>query len=179
MHINWFKNQICVLGCMLRSHARNGNEFRTQGNRWLPAKHWDAWFLNSSKSKTRLKFMKLGMISCVVGNHGHLWDQGPLAGSAGGMSRCTKSRRAWGSVTAITHAILPRFGPPWGVKPYSCFGGLMVERRWYAQHARPTGLPQGGSGYTHMRVWVIQPSNPFYSCHGPPFIDQGVTTMAK
>ena len=47
-----------------RSHARNGNEFQTPGHRrWLPAKHWDAWFLNSSKSKTRLKFMKLGMLS--------------------------------------------------------------------------------------------------------------------
>ena len=63
VHINWLKNQICVLGCMLRSHARNGNEFRTLGHRWLPAKHWDAWFLNSSKSKTRLKFMKLGILS--------------------------------------------------------------------------------------------------------------------
>ena len=48
---------------MLRYHARNGNEFQTPGHRWLPAKHWDAWFLNSSKSKTRLKFMKLGMVS--------------------------------------------------------------------------------------------------------------------
>ena len=48
---------------MLRSHARNGNEFQTPGHRWLPTKHWDAWFLNSSKSKTRLKFMKLGMLS--------------------------------------------------------------------------------------------------------------------
>ena len=38
------KNQICVLGCMLRSHARNGNEFQTPGHRWLRAKHWDAWF---------------------------------------------------------------------------------------------------------------------------------------
>ena len=63
MHINWLKNQICVLGCMLRSHARNWNEFQTPGHRWLPAKHWDAWFLNSGKSKTRLKFMKLGMLS--------------------------------------------------------------------------------------------------------------------
>ena len=57
------ENQICVLGCMLRSHARNGNEFQTLGHCWLPAKHWDAWFLNSSKSKTRLKFMKFGMLS--------------------------------------------------------------------------------------------------------------------
>ena len=63
MHINWLKNKICVLGCMLRSHARNVNEFQTLWHRWLLAKHWDAWFLNSSKSKTRLKFMKLGMLS--------------------------------------------------------------------------------------------------------------------
>ena len=59
VHINWWKNQICVLGCMLRSHARNGNEFQTPGH--LPAKCWDAWFLNSSKSKTHMKIMKLGM----------------------------------------------------------------------------------------------------------------------
>ena len=63
MHINWLKIQICVLGCMLRSHARNGNEIQTPGHCWLPAKRWDAWFLNSSKSKTCLKFMKLGMLS--------------------------------------------------------------------------------------------------------------------
>ena len=58
------ENQIFVLGCMLRSHARNGNEFQTPGHCWLPAKHWDTLFFNSSKSKTRLKFMKLGMLSC-------------------------------------------------------------------------------------------------------------------
>ena len=29
----------------------------------LGRKHWDTWFLNSNKSKTRLKFMKLGMLS--------------------------------------------------------------------------------------------------------------------
>ena len=46
MHINWLKNQICVLWCILRTHARNGNEFQTPGHRWLPAKHWDAWFFN-------------------------------------------------------------------------------------------------------------------------------------
>ena len=62
VHINWLKNQICVLGCMLRSDARNGNEFQTPGHRWLPAKCWDTLFLNSSKSKTHLKFMKLGML---------------------------------------------------------------------------------------------------------------------
>ena len=48
---------------MLRSHAGTGNEFQTPWHHLLPAKQWDAWFLNSSKSKTRLKFMKLGMLS--------------------------------------------------------------------------------------------------------------------
>ena len=33
MHINWLKIQICVLGCMLRSHARNGNEGQTPCHR--------------------------------------------------------------------------------------------------------------------------------------------------
>ena len=33
MHINWLKKQICVLGCMLRSHSRNGNEFQTPGQK--------------------------------------------------------------------------------------------------------------------------------------------------
>ena len=63
VHINWLKNQIFVHGCMLWSHARNGNEFQTPGHRWLPAKHCDASFLNSSKSKTCLKFMKFAMLS--------------------------------------------------------------------------------------------------------------------
>ena len=54
---------MCVLGWISRSHARNGNEIQTLGHCWLPAKRWDTWFLNSSKSKTRMKFMKLGMLS--------------------------------------------------------------------------------------------------------------------
>ena len=33
MHINWLKNQIFVLRCMLRSHARNGNECQTPCHR--------------------------------------------------------------------------------------------------------------------------------------------------
>ena len=45
------ETEICVLGWMLRSHARNGNEFQTPGHRWLPAKHWDAWFLNLVNQK--------------------------------------------------------------------------------------------------------------------------------
>ena len=63
MHQSWSKNHMCVLGWISRSHARDGIEIQTPGHYWLLAKHWDAWFLNSSKSKTRLKFMKLGMLS--------------------------------------------------------------------------------------------------------------------
>ena len=33
VHINWLKNQICVLGCMLRSRARNEDEFQTPRHR--------------------------------------------------------------------------------------------------------------------------------------------------
>ena len=33
MHINWLKNQICALRCMLRSPARNGNECQTPCHR--------------------------------------------------------------------------------------------------------------------------------------------------
>ena len=63
MHQSWLKNHMCVLGWISRSHARDGNEIQTLGHCWLSAKHWDAWFLNSSKSKIHLKFMKLGMLS--------------------------------------------------------------------------------------------------------------------
>ena len=33
MHINWLKIQICVLGCMLRSHAGYGSECQTPYHR--------------------------------------------------------------------------------------------------------------------------------------------------
>ena len=61
MHINSLKNQICVLGCMLMFHARNRNECQTPCHRRSVANIEK--FSNSSKSKTRLKFMKLGMLS--------------------------------------------------------------------------------------------------------------------
>ena len=44
------------------------------------------------------------------------------------------------------------------------------------------GLPQGYGDHKRMVAWVSQVSNrltPSYNCHGPPFIDQGVTTMAN
>ena len=81
---------------MLRSHAINGNEFQTPGHRWFPAKHWDAWFLNSSKSKTRLKFMKLGMLSWSGINM--LWYKFcPIWGSLGYMLLANRSfsQQAW------------------------------------------------------------------------------------
>ena len=55
MHINWLKIQICVLRFMIRSHARNGNECQTPHHR-----HSAANIEIPSKSKTGLKFMKLG-----------------------------------------------------------------------------------------------------------------------
>ena len=63
MHINWLKNQICVLGCMLRYHARNGNENSNTGAPLIAGKTLRCLVLDSSKSKNRLKFMKLGMLS--------------------------------------------------------------------------------------------------------------------
>ena len=90
MHINWLKNQICVFGCMLRSHARNGNEFQTPGHCWLPAKHWDTWFLNASKSKTRLKFMKLGMLSWI----GIKMSWNKIAPFGAGLGICFSQTRA-------------------------------------------------------------------------------------
>ena len=62
MHINWFKIQICSLGCMLgpmqemgMNVKHNATVTRPQTLRYL--------VLNSSKCKTRLKFMKVGMLS--------------------------------------------------------------------------------------------------------------------
>ena len=38
MHINWLKIQIYVVGCMLRSHGRNENEYQTPYHRHSAAK---------------------------------------------------------------------------------------------------------------------------------------------
>ena len=97
---------------MLRSHARNGNEFQTPGHRWLPAKHWDATFLNSSKSKTRLKFMKLGMLSCS-GINMPWYKFCPVCGRFGYMlltNRCFSKQAWWFSVGHV---------PPLGTERYA------------------------------------------------------------
>ena len=130
MHINWLKNQICVLGCMLRSHARNGNEFQTPGNSWLPAKHWDAWFLNSSKSKTRLKFMKLGMLSWS-GINMPWYKFCPIWGRFGYMlltNRSFSQQAWWFSVGNV---------PPLGTKRYPL--PLIAFKFFSCQH-RTTGV---------------------------------------
>ena len=67
----FIKNQIFFLGGMLRSHARNGNEFQTPWHRWLSAKQWDAWFLNSiiSKRNSRDLACYLGAASTCRGTN--------------------------------------------------------------------------------------------------------------
>ena len=40
--------------------------------------------------------------------------------------------------------------------------------------AKPVGRNQLGA-----KMQLSQSSKPLYGCHGPPFIDQGVTTVAK
>ena len=129
MHINWLKNQICVLGCMLRSHARNGNEFQTPGHRWLPAKHWDASFLNYSKSKTRLRFMKLGMLSWS-GINMSWYKFCPIWGKFGYMLLTNRnfSRQAWWfSVWNIPPLWTKRY--PFPVIAFKIFSRVNIEQQ--------------------------------------------------
>ena len=63
MHTNGWKIKYVSLGACLGPMQEMGMKIQTTGHRWLPAKHWDAWFLNFCKSKIRLKFMKIGMLS--------------------------------------------------------------------------------------------------------------------
>ena len=130
VHINWSKNQICVLGCMLRSHARNGNEFQTPGHRWLPAKHWDASFLNSSKSKTHLKFMKLGMLSWR-GINMPWYKFCPIWGRFGYMLLTNRSfwQQAWWFSVGTSHL--------WGRNDIHCL--LLLSKNFQCQH-RTTGV---------------------------------------
>ena len=54
---------------MLRSHARNGNEFQTPRHRWLPAKHWGHGF-------------------SILVNQKHVWNSWNLACYHGAASTC-------------------------------------------------------------------------------------------
>ena len=103
---------------MLSFHARNGNEFQTPGHRWLLAKHWDAWFLNSSKSKTRLKFMKLGILSWN-GINMPWYNFCPIWGKFGYMlltNRSFSQQTWWFSVGSV-----PPLGTKWYPLPLIAF----------------------------------------------------------
>ena len=129
--INWSKNQICVLGCMLRSHARNGNEFQTPWHRWLLTKQWDASFLNSSKSKTCLKFMKLGMLS-RSGINMPWYKFCPIWGRFGYMlltNRSFSQQARWFSVGNV---------PPLGTKRYPL--PLICFQIFFSCQHRTTGV---------------------------------------
>ena len=114
---------------MLRHHARNGNEFQTPGHRWLPAKHWDAWFLNSSKSKTRMKFMKLGMLSWS-GINMPWYKYCPIWGRFGYMlltNRSFSQQAWWFSVGNV-----PPSGTKWYPLPliaFKCFSRVNIEQQ--------------------------------------------------
>ena len=103
----------------------------------------------------------------------------PLAGSAGGRriaqradQRTTARQRAHKQFTQIRSAARCKtLLLLWWID-----GGMEVVK--HSTLARQ-GLPWGSSDYARMGVWVHQLSNLFYGCHGPPFIDQVVTTMAK
>ena len=62
MHHSYLKNHTCVLVWISRSNAREGVKFKHLAS-WLGWKDWETWFFNSYNSKTRLKIMKLGMVS--------------------------------------------------------------------------------------------------------------------
>ena len=70
----------------------------------LGRKHWDTWFLNSSKSKTRLKFMKLGMLSWS-GINMPLWNFCPIWGWFGYKLLTNQSflQQAWWCRYGIPH----------------------------------------------------------------------------
>ena len=63
----------------------------------------------------------------VVGNHGHLWAHDPLVVQQGDEHVAQRAEKHNTARQRSKWAVLPRFGPPRGVKPYSCFGGLMVD----------------------------------------------------
>ena len=61
VHINWLKIKSVSLGACLGPMQETGMNSNTQPPS-LGRKHGDTSFLNSSKSKARLKYMKLGML---------------------------------------------------------------------------------------------------------------------
>ena len=98
----------------------------------------------------------------------------PLVGSTGDVALHKERTSAWQHGKEHT-GNLPRFGLPQGVKPYTCFGGLMVEMNVVVRGTLARqGLPQGYGDHKRMVARVCQvskPLTPSYDCHGPPFID--------
>ena len=84
----------------------------------------------------------------------------PLDSSAGDVALHKEKTSTWKHGSENT-SNLPRFRPPRGVRPFSCFGGLMVEMNVVVcgTLARQ-GLPQGYGDHKCMVAWVFQVSNP-------------------
>ena len=99
----------------------------------------------------------------------------PLAGSAGDVTLHKEQTSVRLHDREHTRNIA-RFRPLRGVRPYSCFRGLMVEMNVVVRGTlAQQGMPQGYSDHKRIVAWVLssfQPSlTPSYDCHGPPFID--------
>ena len=130
---------------------------------------WAPWSMALSKMKMVMKMTRYLCLQVRESDSPYLARQRchgkprPPMGPGGpllvlqGVSHCTKSRRECGSTAEITRVVLPRFGPPRGVKPYSWFGRLMVERWWWSI----VHLPGRGclKAVVATRVWESELSN--------------------
>ena len=120
-----------TLGEFLGPMQEIGMKFQTLGHYWLPTKHWDARFLNSSKPKTRLKFMKLGMLSWS-GINMSWYKFCPIWGRFGYMlltNRSFSQQAWWFSVGNV---------PPSGTKRYPL--PLISFKFFFSCHHRTTGV---------------------------------------
>ena len=129
MHVNCLKVQICVLGCMLRSHARNGNEcqapchchsaanFEIPGFKILvnPKLIWNSWNLACYH----------GAASTCRGNSFPIW------GTFGDMLLTNRSfsQQAWWFRLGMSHL--------WGRNDIHCL--LLLSKNLSCQH-RTTGV---------------------------------------
>ena len=84
----------------------------------LGRKHWDAWFSNSSKSKTRLKFMKLGMLSWS-GINMSWYKFCPIWGRFGYM--LLNNRSFWQQAWWFSVGNVPPLGTKWYPLPLIAF----------------------------------------------------------
>jgi hypothetical protein len=138
--------------------------------------------------------------------HNHLWGKAAPLWFGKGTVTLHKEQKQQGN-TMMDSSLLPRFGPLCSVKHYSCFGGLIW--RWtkarralawqgslgesnislqmlgvevfepFARLPRECCRARTMYGVWCGRVELVRESNPLLGFLGPPFIAQGVTTMAK